>query len=152
MEKCVGVGVTIEERPLGSRGVILRQVADALEERRAGVIVEEPAGKRFGAAGKAGHRRNVHDAALPPCEHRRTEVAAQQKGTEKIHVHDPLPLCGARRLGGRDQADAGIIHQSIRRAVLAGDPLRHVQNERLGGDISRQAVGVRTRAASMTNL
>lgn len=48
-------GVSVEDRLLGARQVVLRQLGDALEQRRAGRVVEQERGQRFLLGGQSAH-------------------------------------------------------------------------------------------------
>ena len=91
-------------------------------------------------AAQAGDGGDVDDAARAPREHLPPQVTAGQERPEQVDVHDPLPLLGGGVFGRLDQADARIVDQHVRRAVMLADPGGERLHERLVGDVADHAV------------
>ena len=63
-------------------------------------------------------RCDIDDAATATIEHLLPEGLTQQKGRSQIDRDHLLPLINARFFSWADQANAGIVHQSIRAAIV----------------------------------
>ncbi len=101
---------------------------------------------------EARDRCDIDDTAAAAREHLRAQVSAEKKWRKQIDRHDALPLRGASLLGGHDEADAGIVDQSVDGAVLAIDHLRQFQHKRFGGDIAANTVRLSTQASQSQDL
>ncbi len=59
------------------------------------------------------HRGHVHDAARPLLQQGFPQFAAQQERRGQVHLQHPAEPGGRGLLGGRDEADAGVVHQRV---------------------------------------
>ena len=78
-------------------------------------------GGAVGDPHQSGDGRNVDDTAGALRQHDCAESLCEQKRSDQIHLKDAAIVRRREAFGGRDHADAGIVHQDIRAAPAVPD-------------------------------